>query len=63
MSSSGCCSISLLILTIQPGEANAPSHWLSLMMMFYSCERVAKVDAAFWNKAENGASAKEKLTS
>ena len=52
-----------LIFTIQRGSASAPSHWLSLMMMLYSCERVARVEAAFWKRAENGASAKVKLTS
>jgi hypothetical protein len=60
---SGCCLIKSLTFTIQRGSASAPSHWLSLMMMLYSCERVASVDAAFWNSAEKGASAKVKLTS
>ena len=48
--------------TIHFGVASAPSHWLSLMML-YSWLRVASDVAAFWNKAPNGASAKEKLTS
>ncbi len=63
MLNSGCCLIRSLTLTIHFGSARAPSHWLSLMMMLYSCERVASVEAAFWKSAEKGASAKVKVTS
>ena len=49
--------------TIHFGAASAPSHWLSEMMMLYSCDRVASDVAAFWNNCPNGASAKRNRTS